>query len=98
MWDRICDETLLHVVWFVTARKSGALRLTYPIPAMAHDEQSLAATAADSAAASRAWVQERLGRTDFQLSCVCPSVCACVPVFACAALYLLMPFRTTIAF
>ena len=97
LFARQYNETLRHVVWFVTARKSGALRLTYPIPAMAHDEQSLAAIAADSAAASRAWVQERLGRTDFQLSCVCPFVCVCVPVLACAALYLLMPFRTTIA-
>ena len=53
----------------------NALRLAYPIPAMAHDEQSLAAIAANSAAASRAWVQERLGRADFELSCVCPCVC-----------------------
>ena len=65
---------------------------------MAHDEQSLAAVAANSAVASRAWVHERLGRADFELSCVCPCVCACMHVLACAVLYLLMPVRTTIAF
>ena len=78
--------------------KSSVLRLAHPIPAMGHDEQSLAAIAADSAAASRAWVHERLGRADFQLSCVCPCACACMHVLACVALYLLMPVRTTIAF
>ena len=76
----------------------NALRLAYPIPAMAHDEQSLAAIAANAAAASRAWVRERLGRADFELSCVCPFVRACMHVLACAALYLLMPVRTTIDF
>ena len=54
---------------------------------MAHDEQSLAAIAADSAAASRAWMQERLGRADFELSCVCAHVfvcaCMCWPVPLC---------------
>ena len=69
--------------------------LAYPIPAMAHDEQSLAAIAADSAAASRAWMQERLGRADFQLSCVCPCVCVRIHVLARAALYLLISVRTT---
>ena len=69
-----------------SAQGSAKLWLSYLALAMAHDEQSLAAIAANSAAASRAWVHERLGRTDFELSCVCPCVCACVHVLACVAL------------
>jgi hypothetical protein len=42
--------------------------------AISHDEQSLSAIAANSAVASRAWVHEGLGRTDVQVSCVCPLV------------------------
>ena len=62
-------------VVFVSAQESAKLWLAYPVSAMAHDEQSLAAVAANSAVASRAWVHERLGRTDVQVSCVCPLVC-----------------------
>ena len=60
------------------AQKSDQLRLAYLIPAMAHDEQSLADIAANSAVASLAWVQEQLGRTDVQVSCACPFMCLCL--------------------
>ena len=56
-------------------QESGRLRHAYFAMATAHDEQSLSAIAAKSAVASRAWVHERLGRTDVQVSCVCPLVC-----------------------
>ena len=51
---------------------------------MAHDEQSLAAVAANSAVASRARVHELLGRNDVKVSCVCPLcfVCACLRLLA----------------
>jgi len=48
---------------------------------MAHDEQSLAEIAANSALASRLWLQERLGRSDLQVSCVypfCIRACLCL--------------------
>ena len=45
-------------------------------PAMAHDERSLAAIAANSAAASRAWVRERLGRSDVEVLCTYPVIAA----------------------
>ena len=47
-----------------------------------HDAHSLSAIGANSAMASQAWVHERLGRTDVQVSCVHPMVHACsvVPV------------------
>ena len=40
--------------------------------AFAHDAASLNAIAADSAAASLAWVRKKLGRSDVEVSCVCP--------------------------
>ena len=61
-------------------QESGRLRHAYFVMATAHDEQSLSAIAAKSAVASRAWVHERLGRTDVQVSCVCPFVCVVVCV------------------
>ena len=42
--------------------------------ARAQDAQSLSVIAANSALASRAWLHERLGRTDVKVSCVCPVV------------------------
>ena len=52
----------------------------FPFAAMAQDEPSLSALAASSALASRVWVHERLGRTDVQVSCVCPWLCLCLLV------------------
>ena len=71
----------------VSAQESAELRLAYPDPAMAHDEQSLATIAANSAEASRTRVHELLGRNDVQVSCVCPmrlrvraGACLCLAV------------------
>ena len=46
--------------------------------ALAHDAASLNAIAASSAVASRAWVHEKLGRSDVEVSCVCPLFFSCV--------------------
>ena len=46
--------------------------------ALALDATSLNAIAANSAVASRAWVHEKLGRSDVEVSCVCPLLCSCV--------------------
>ena len=75
-------------VVFVSAQESAKLWLAYPVSAMAHDEQSLAAVAANSAVASRARVHELLGRNDVQVSCVCPMRFACVlPALAYVSLF-----------
>ena len=59
-------------VVLVPAQDSAKLWLACLAPAMAHDEQSLATVATNSAVASRACVHELLGRNDVQVSCVCP--------------------------
>ena len=69
-------------VVFVSAQESAKLWLAYPVSAMAHDEQSLAAVAANSAVASRARVHELLGRNDVRVSCVCP-MCFCLGMRLC---------------
>ena len=46
--------------------------------ALAHDAASLNAIAAQSALASRAWVHEKLGRSDVEVSCMCPLLCSCI--------------------
>ena len=45
--------------------------------ALALDAASLIAIAANSAVAFRSWIHEKLGRSDVQVSCVCPLLCAC---------------------
>ena len=94
LYARQCNETLSHCVVFASAQMSDKLRLAYLCPAMAHDEGSLAAIAANSAAASRACAHELLGRTDVQVSCVCPCVCMRVPVLARVVLFSQMLIRT----
>ena len=55
--------------------------------AFAHDAASLNAIAANSAAASRAWVHKKLGRSDVEFSCVCPLLLfarlSCLCLFVC---------------
>ena len=48
--------------------------------ALAHDAASLNAIAANSAVAYRAWVHEKLGRSDVEVSCVCPLLCSRVAI------------------
>ena len=48
------------------------------IIALANDADSLNAIAANSAAASRASFRKKLGRSDVEVSCVCPLACPCV--------------------
>ena len=54
----------------VSAQEPAKLSLGYPALAMAHDEQSLATIAANSAVASRSRVHELLGRNDVQLNLI----------------------------
>ena len=54
--------------------------------ALALDAASLNAIAVISAVASRAWVHEKLGRSDVEVSCVCPLLCSCVSR-DCASLF-----------
>ena len=75
---------------FISVQRSDQLRLAYFIPAMAHDEQSLAEIAANSAVASRVWLQERLGRSDVQVSCVYPFMHLCLHVSCVISLFLLV--------
>ena len=72
-----CDAACLV---YVTAQKG--LPLARQAMATVRDARSLSAIGAKSAVASQAWVHERLGRTDVQVSCVLPLVhaFAVVPV------------------
>ena len=49
--------------------------------ALALDAASLHAIAANSAVAFRSWIHEKRGRSDVEVSCVCPLLCACVSGF-----------------
>ena len=82
MFPNAIKHHRFFVVVLVSAQKTAKLWLAYPAPAMAHDEQSLAAIAANSAVAARACVHELLGRSDVQVSCAYP--CVCVRICDCA--------------
>ena len=77
MLGSVVQHNCICVV-FVSVQESAKLWLAYLAPAMAHDEQSLATIAANSAVASRSRVHELLGRNDVKVSCVCPTCYACV--------------------
>ena len=59
------------------AQEQNGRRAASGVSAMplAHDAASFNAIAANSAVASRAWVHEKLGRSDVEVSCVCPLLC-----------------------
>jgi hypothetical protein len=82
----IKHHRVVFVVVHVSAQKPAKLWLAYPAPAMAHDEQSLAAIATKAAVDSRARVHELLGRNDVQVSCVCPTRVVCVRAYDCVCL------------
>ena len=88
MLGSVMQHHCMFVV-FVSAQESAKLWLAYLAPAMAHDEQSLATIAANSAVASRSRVHELLGRNDVKVSCACPMcyACACLlmPLSCCSA-------------
>ena len=75
-WIVPCTELVWHarVCVFVGPRAEWQAASGISAMALSHDAASLNAIAANSAAASRAWVHDKPGRSDMEVSCVCPSL------------------------
>ena len=88
MLGSVVQHNCMFVV-LVSAQASAKLWLAYLASAMAHDEQSLATIAANSAVASRSRVHELLGRNDVKVSCLCPTcyACACLRILSRVVLH-----------
>ena len=69
-----CIKVVLRAGLFVLFGFKNRMAAASGIRAMAlaHDAASLNAIAASSTAKFRAWVHKKLGRSDVEVSCVCP--------------------------
>ena len=70
---RLALPSGFHRRCVVLARKQDAPSPASKTMPLAHNAESLAAIGARSADASRAWLHNRLGRADVEVSCLCPA-------------------------